>query len=104
MESRVPESEEVESDRPIIARIADGPWVGTLRQKAATLLRRWAAALDPSHTIVIVTTDRVLMRHAIDGCVKLMWQKQAMDLYEANKDYLMACELQNWKPDEGRPQ
>lgn len=101
----IPEDEGLGADgHPIIARIANGPWAGTLRQKAACILRRWASMLDPAHSIVIVTDDLHLMRLAIDGCVKLMCQKQAAELFEANKDYIMKAELANWRPEEGNLQ
>ncbi len=93
------------SEKPIIVRIANGQPVWTWRFRLAGWMRTLTARLDPCHTIVIVTDDLRLMQHAIDGCVKLMWQKQAAEQYAANESFIQACALQNWQPDdEGRPQ
>jgi hypothetical protein len=92
------------SKKPIIARIADGPPALTWRFRLAAWFRIWSMRLDDGHMIVVVTDDVHLMQLAIDGCVKLMIQKQAVEIWEANKDFLLACELQNWNPDGERPQ
>lgn len=105
MAGRVPEEPgAIDGKQPIIVRIVNGmPNMGW-RVRLATYLRRLSIWVDDGHMIVINTDDRVLVRNAVDGCVKLMMQKHAQEMFEAHKAYVQKAGLANWNPQDGAPQ